>query len=244
MEFLLGETLEARIQSNGPLKTEDVFPIVQQVSAGLNAAHQAGIVHRVFKAANVMLVPHGDQERTVIMDFGLAIDLDLEPSDSDETDSNGNAVPARSERRGLAGTPAYMSPEQVTDGELGPASDLYALGIVLFEMLTGRFPFDCQTPLEVALAHVLQNPLPLKKFVRVGLNWESTILKLLSKDPQDRYQSATDVPLALRRPTQSSRGHSPPPFARTSTPLSEDTRSSKIFRRSCVDQTAPLRHDS
>lgn len=188
MEFLPGETLRSRIVSQGPLAPEDSLELIRQLADGLDAAHRAGVIHRDFKSVNVMLVPDpdGDVERAVIMDFGLAVEVrPAAPHD-------GPAPP-----RGIAGTPAYMSPEQVTGRPLTPASDLYALGVVLFEMVTARLPFRHDTPLQMALAH-LEDPVPLlPEFTALKSGWRHTILRLLSKDPADRYACAAEVVHAL-----------------------------------------------
>ncbi len=144
MELLQGETLSARIRRTGALPFAEAQKIAVQLVEGLDAAHHAGIIHRDFKSANVVLVTDpdgserrpGSDERAVIMDFGLA--STLRPS--------AQAAPSG----GLAGTPAYMAPEQVEDGPLTAATDIYALGVVLFEMATGTLPFRGATPMETA----------------------------------------------------------------------------------------------
>ena len=186
MEFLRGESLRSRIVSRGPLGPVEALPLIRQLAEGLDAAHRAGILHRDFKTGNVMLVPGPDGERAVILDFGLA--LELEPESS---------APRQPRTRGVVGTPAYMSPEQVTGGPLGPASDLYALGVVLFEVSTGRLPFEFEAPLRTALAHVDDPPPSPRCFVDMDPIWEQTILRLLSKEPAGRFATAADVVLTL-----------------------------------------------
>ena len=185
MEFLTGQTLRNRIRAEDPLGSEAALPIVRQLADGLDAAHRAGVVHRDFKTDNVMLVPSPDGERAVILDFGLARELERHAGTTQETGC------------GAVGTPAYMSPEQVTNGELTSASDLYALGVVLFEMVTGRLPFLRRSPLETALAQVADAPPSPREFAEIEAHWERAILRLLAKDPADRYESAADVVLAL-----------------------------------------------
>ena len=241
MEYLPGETLSARIRSGGPMAPETALPIVRQLAEALDAAHGAGIVHRDFKSANVILVPVECGVRTVITDFGLAVAEDLRAphaprspmaaGDGDDLGGAGDSPgpeasspnsaameTAKVEPPGmwapsihaLVGTPAYMSPEQVMGGRVGPATDLYALGVVLFEMTTGRLPFDGLTPLEVASARLTTEPPAPSSLGAVDAEWERTILKLLSKRPKDRYSSGRDVVLALegrytgvRRPNHS-----------------------------------------
>jgi predicted ATPase/Tfp pilus assembly protein PilF len=194
MEYLPGEMLSSRIRSAGPMATEIALPIVRQMTDALDAAHRAGIVHRDFKSANVMLVPARDGERVVVTDFGLAVPLE---------DSRNGAAPEAGPAAGgasihtLVGTPAYMSPEQVTGGKLGPAADLYALGVVLFEMTTGRLPFEGSTPLQAAHARLTVDPPAPSRFAPVDAEWDRTILKLLSREPGRRHPSGRDVVLAL-----------------------------------------------
>jgi len=206
MELLAGETLAARIKKSGALTPAACLPLVRQMAAALDAAHRAGIVHRDFKSPNVMLVPTDNGDRVVITDFGLAMAVaagtasvpgadratqTTEPADRAEDPAT------RSKVGGIVGTPAYMSPEQVTGKPLGPASDLYALGVVLFEMCTGELPFRGATALEIARAHVTMPPPSPSKLVLLDDAWEQTILTLLAKDPAKRYATALDAVRAL-----------------------------------------------
>ncbi len=194
MEFLPGETLSARIQSRGRLSRAEASLIARQLADALDAAHQAGIVHRDFKSANVMLVPTEKGERAVITDFGLAMG-------AEEAD-----VPAQAERSSgtwisggpiFLGTPAYMSPEQVRGERAGPAADLYAFGVVLFEMATGSVPFSGRTPLETALLRLGSPPPSLSALVDVDAEWEAAIQRLLSLEPGGRFTNGADAVAAL-----------------------------------------------
>ncbi len=194
MEFLPGETLETRIRSKGRMSRTEALPIAKQLADALDAAHQAGIVHRDFKSANVMLVPTEKDERAVITDFGLAMgaeeaDVPAQAERSSGTSISGGPV--------FLGTPAYMSPEQVRGERVGPAADLYALGIVLFEMATGSVPFSGRTPLETALLRLGSPPPSLSALVDVEPEWESAILRLLSLEPEARFSSAGEAVAAL-----------------------------------------------
>jgi len=156
MELLAGESLAARVRK-GPLPTAEAYPIVQQLINGLAAAHALGIVHRDLKSANVLLVPAQSGVRAVITDFGLA----------KEIRAGADLTVTVSE---VAGTPAYMAPEQLAGKPASRAADIHALGVVMFEMVTGRLPFEGDTPLEIAAAlaghgildlahaHLLTNP--------------------------------------------------------------------------------------
>jgi tetratricopeptide (TPR) repeat protein/tRNA A-37 threonylcarbamoyl transferase component Bud32 len=186
MELLPGETLSQRIARDGRLAPAEAFPIVAQIAAGLDAAHAEGIIHRDFKSGNVMLVPapgSGKGVRPVITDFGLARHVE----------KRGGAV-SISDTGVIVGTPAYMAPEQVQGQELTPAADLYALGVVMYEMTTGLRPFDGGSAMSIAVRRLTEAPVPPRRHV-VDLDpaWESAILRCLERDPADRFASAGDV---------------------------------------------------
>ncbi len=181
MELLPGETLEARLRAEGPLTPEDARTLFAQLADALDSAHAAGIVHRDVKSANVMLVPSPGGVRPVITDFGLALPRRVAGAS--------DAAP-RPSAEPTAGTPAYMSPEQVLGHALGPASDLYSLGVVLYEALTGRRPFDGDTPLEVARARLHETPPVPSRLARLDPGWDPVILRLLEREPADRYATA------------------------------------------------------
>lgn len=141
MEFLDGESLARRLKRVGRVSSREALSLLRQMVAALEAAHTQGIVHCDFKPSNVILVPleprpsdNLSDVRAVVTDFGIARALVLAP------ESEGTQTSAR------AGTPHYMAPEQVTGDEVGPATDIYALGLVLYEMLTGSLPFAGVTP--------------------------------------------------------------------------------------------------
>ncbi|MFN8547178.1 MAG: serine/threonine-protein kinase [Candidatus Eisenbacteria bacterium] len=201
MEYLEGETLAVRVRREGPLPEATRLALLKQLAEGLDSAHRAGIVHRDFKSANVMLVPSDDGERAVITDFGLAIALERSSAEAARGSAprpQSSESPPRHTPHGandeletsyltgapaLVGTPAYMSPEQVTGESIGPASDLYALGVVLFEMTTGALPFHRATLLETARARLIE---PAPRLAAHGVDdprWETAIEKLLAREP-------------------------------------------------------------
>ena len=190
MEFLEGETLAERLSRERRLTTPQALPIVSQIAAALDAAHRAGVIHRDFKSANVMLVPAAAEEggaRAVVTDFGLA------RYDRMETGRFEAAM-----TQGVAGTPSYMAPEQVEGGEITPAADVYGLGVVLYEMVTGDRPFTGDTPLSVAVKRLKEKPPSPRALVPdLDPKWERTILRCLERDPRNRFASAADVPHAL-----------------------------------------------
>lgn len=188
MELLAGATLEQLLKEKGKLTTDEALPLVKQMIAGLAAAHQAGVVHRDFKTNNVMLVPAASGSgslRVVVSDFGLAHSLD----------ANEFALTRTGE---MLGTPAFMAPEQVTGKEITPATDIYSLGVVMFEMVTGRLPFEGKNWREVAFQR-LELAAPVAKSVQPDLDelWSQTILKCMQVAAADRFATVTEVERAL-----------------------------------------------
>jgi len=183
MELLGGETLSAYLRKKGPLKTAEALFLLKQVADGLQAAHRLGVLHRDLKGGNIMLAPEsGGKFRAVLTDFGLA---------ALESQSCGQ----------MAGTPAYMAPEQVAGRPLSRATDIYALGVILYEMLTGRLPFAGTTALEQAHARLTESPVgPRAVNPRIDARWEKAILKCLARNPQDRFAEAVDLVRALEPP--------------------------------------------
>jgi len=181
LEYLEGETLAQRID-RGPLPIADVLRIGRALAEGLAHAHARGIIHRDIKSANVMLTPEGGIK---ILDFGLARHVDA----------------TRVTRTGaMVGTVSYMSPEQVQGKEADARSDLWSLGIVLYECLTGRRPFEGES--SAAIMHGIEAaspPPPTALRTGVPLELERVVLRCLDKDPALRYQHADDLAAELRR---------------------------------------------
>ncbi len=188
MELLGGRTLEERIAREGPLPAGEALRVLQDVAAALTAAHAAGVVHRDLKSANVMLVPEsGGAERAVVTDFGLAT------SRGPETEKRLTDVVE------IVGTPDYMAPEQVEGGEVGPATDIYALGLVAYEMLSGRLPFEGATPISRAVRRLSEDPVPLPVPGGAALppGWSAAILRCLAREPGRRFPSPSEFVRAL-----------------------------------------------
>jgi tetratricopeptide (TPR) repeat protein len=184
MELLEGETLEARIQRAGRLTAEEALPLVGQMAEALDAAHGVGVVHRDFKPANVMLVPGREGgTRAVVTDFGLA--LSLEPEADALVLSSGSLV---------VGTAAYMAPEQANGSEATPASDVYALGVVVYEMVTGQRPHVGRSPVELLMNRLSEAPVaPILRNPDLPGRWNRVILRCLERDPARRFATAGEV---------------------------------------------------
>jgi tRNA A-37 threonylcarbamoyl transferase component Bud32/tetratricopeptide (TPR) repeat protein len=184
MELLRGETLAEYVERKGRLTADEALPLVRQIGAGLSAAHRAGIVHRDFKSANVILVQDSDgSTRAVVTDFGLA------------QSTGPSGMVASSE---FSGTPAYMAPEQVEGKETSAATDIYAFGIVIHEMVTGALPFAGGSPSSVAHKRLVQEPLrPTMSVPDLDKRWEDTVLKCLRVEPHERFATVDAVVEAL-----------------------------------------------
>ncbi len=190
MELLGGETLHQRIRERGPMPIGEALPLVRQMAAGLEAAGKAGVVHRDFKSGNVMLEPSPEDEggeRAVITDFGMAR---MASGGEESREVTGQDL--------VVGSPAYMAPEQIEDGPLSPATDIYAFGIVLYEMVTGRFPFQAETALATALMRLNERPPPPQTYAPdLDEGWNRAILRCLERDPARRFASAGELVEAL-----------------------------------------------
>lgn len=188
MELIQGETLAAKLKRAGRIGLEEAHSIALQICHGLGAAHQAGILHRDFKCGNVMLIGSGEKIRAVVTDFGIARWMRGTP------DSTG----AITTQGAIFGTPAYMSPEQIQGKELTVASDIYSLGLVLYEMITGSRPFQDDSAWTEALKRLAQSPAPPGKLVPgLAPNWNDTILKCMAQDPALRLHSTDEVIASL-----------------------------------------------
>lgn len=185
MELLPGETLAALLRREGALTERRALPIIRQVVAGLAAAHAAGVVHRDLKPGNIMIVPRPQgPPRVVIMDFGLARHTIAE------------SATTRLTRTSLAafGTPAYMAPEQIEGRPATPATDVYALGVMLFELLTGELPFDDVSPLSMAVRKTKEEP-PRPELLAPGLRrvWSRAIRQCLDAKPERRFRDVREL---------------------------------------------------
>ena len=190
MELLKGETLGQRLQNRGRLTTAEALPIVENMVAALSAAHSAEVVHGDLKPGNVLLVSSTvEKERAVVTDFGLAR---WAPA----------GAPLLQTTIGHAGwgTPTYMAPELFEGEKVSYASDVYALGAVIYEMVTGKRPFEGESPFQVALKKVRSTPRPPRHYgVDLDSRWDAVILRCLNIDPKTRFQAVAEVGEALGR---------------------------------------------
>jgi serine/threonine protein kinase len=196
-EFIEGQTLRERLRS-GPLKLRDAVEIATQVSSAFSAAHEAGIAHRDIKPENVMVRRDGYVK---VLDFGLA--KLFEPFRADSTTIVGSETssgePVRSDTGKVVGTPRYMSPEQIRSQPVDGRSDIFSLGVVIYEMVTEHAPFEATTPLEVVAAILNAEPPPLERYARaIPAEMERIVSKMLAKDREERYQTARDLLIDLR----------------------------------------------
>jgi tRNA A-37 threonylcarbamoyl transferase component Bud32 len=180
MPFLEGDTLKESLEREGALPLPRVCRIVDQLADALDYAHSQGVVHRDIKPSNIFI---GEKDHVTLADFGIAV----------------AAEATRLTRTGaLIGTPEYMSPEQAKGEEMDWRTDIYSLGIVVYEMLAGRAPFQASTPYAVLHAHIYEAP-PSLSALKPGLpiDMGRAIQEALSKDPADRYQHARELARAL-----------------------------------------------
>ncbi len=183
MEFVEGENFEQLIRRRGPLPVEDAIPWFKQALLGVGAAHRMGIVHRDIKPTNLMLNRQGIVK---VMDFGIA-----------------KVVGVRgATRTGMQlGTPAYMSPEQIQGRTIDVRTDIYALGITLYQMLSGHVPFEEGSDFDIMRHQVSTPPPPMVNLHPYApVQYQNVVTKAIEKDPEDRYRSVEEFGSALERP--------------------------------------------
>ncbi|MFI8365102.1 protein kinase [Streptomyces sp. NPDC085612] len=206
----LADHLAERLAAHGPYPWQWAVAVVAQLCSVLSAVHAVPIVHRDLKPRNVMIRPDGT---VLVLDLGVASVMD---TDTTRLTSTGTPI----------GSPAYMAPEQAMSGAVGPYTDLYALGVLLYELLSGNVPFAGSTALGVLHRHLYEAPLPVRpQRPEVPQELEALLMRLLAKDPQDRPSSAQEVyeALAPLLPARDGRGASGPldptrPFVRPQAP--------------------------
>ncbi len=206
MEFVEGETLRARV-SRGPLELEEVVRIGGDVAEALDAAHALGLIHRDIKPANILLTRSG---RAKVADFGLAKRVEGEASPAAPAATVSDLTRAGA----IAGTVSYMSPEQTRGDTLDPRSDLFSLGVVLYEAATGRVPFEGPSALSIIHEITLVEP-PAPSRVRPGLSraFDAIVQRAMTKDRDRRYSRGSEISAALRSLSDEPRPPAPSPGA-------------------------------
>jgi serine/threonine protein kinase len=195
MEYLDGITLYEKIQREGPLQWKEALNITLEICEGLQLIHEKGIIHRDLKTGNIMLCKQGSTTRVVLLDFGLARDFGF---DAFKGDNSSPAVrPGMTLPQMIMGTPEYMAPEQFEAKPVSPATDIYALGIILYELVTGLHPFAADTPVAAAIRRAKHPVPPSSLRPRIPGQCDRIIDRCLEYDPEKRFQTAKDVAKAL-----------------------------------------------
>ncbi len=186
MEFLQGKSLADALEKGGPMAPERVVNILSQVCGSLEEAHGRGIVHRDLKPDNVVLVERaGKKDFVKVLDFGIAKRSKEEDKDEQKLTQQGMVL----------GTPPYMSPEQFTGRPIDSRSDIYSLGVMTYEMLSGKLPFKADTAWEWATQHMTQPPIPIESLPEASRATEpmrAALRKALAKSPDDRFQTVRE----------------------------------------------------
>jgi serine/threonine protein kinase len=194
MEYLEGHTLHRAIREAGHFPEERTAHIARQICRALREAHSLGVIHRDLKPANIFLVEHGDETDFVkVLDFGLVKNVSGDGKGEDLTQT------------GLfMGSPKYMAPEQIRGDKVDARTDIYALGIIMYEMLTGKVPFDRPNSVNILMAHVNEEPPPMRQMnpnIDLSHQLEDVVARCMAKDPNQRFGSMDEVLAALKRMT-------------------------------------------
>ena len=183
LEFVQGTTLHELVRTEGAISEERVSVIARQALASLAEAHEMGILHRDIKPANIMVFEHlGNPDYVKVLDFGIA--KVMEPT-TKETQLTAEQA--------IIGTPSYMSPEQILAGRLEPSSDIYSLGLVLYELLYGVVAVEAESNFSTLAHHLSPNPIELPDDGHISPQMRAVVARMIAKKPEDRYQSALDA---------------------------------------------------
>ncbi len=192
MEWLEGRDLDEEIRTRGSFTPEETLSIVEDLGAALGAAHDASIVHRDLKASNVLIVRSGGWSNVKLVDFGIAKLLEPPPGCEEGVSSTGARI----------GTPSTMAPEQILGVAVDARTDIYALGVLLYQMLTGELPFRGRSPVEVEEMHLHLTPPRPSERVPLSPALDAVVLHCLQKKPEERPANVRDVLAELRRAVQ------------------------------------------
>jgi serine/threonine protein kinase len=228
MELVEGQTLREYMDGTQRVAISEAAEIGRQVGHGIDAAHRNGIVHRDLKPSNIILTrDHQDQLQAKVVDFGVA-------KLKEHTTTTGGLTSSGS----LIGTPRYMSPEQCSGHQTDERSDIYSMGVILYEMLAGRPPFDAPTPTAIAIKHIQQSPPSLKDLREdIPPKLDSFLRQVLDKDPEKRPQTAADFATKLSEAAVGASLASAPPLtsnaekgeSRVRTPPANTSRETDAF---------------
>src|SRR5580692_1669314 len=192
MEYLEGHTLHRAIREAGHFPEERAAHVARQICRALREAHSLGVIHRDLKPANIFLVEHGDETDFVkVLDFGLVKNVSGDGKGEDLTQA------------GLfMGSPKYMAPEQIRGDRVDARTDIYALGIIMYEMITGKVPFDRPNSVNILMAHVNEEAPAMRQMnpnITLSPAFEETVMRCMAKDPDQRFRSMDEVLAALKR---------------------------------------------
>lgn len=201
MDYIDGVDLGKVLRSSGTLSLPIFYPVFIQVSGALVHAHSRGVVHRDVKPGNILVTTTGDGEVWIkLVDFGIA--KLLHPADEDDQ------THVLTKQGQTVGSPSYMSPEQVQGKPVDARSDIYSLGCVMFEALSGRLPFKADSAVQLAMHHVYSQPISLRKLIRAcPVNLDRIVAHCLAKRPEDRYQNMFDLRSDLQLVSQGKEPH-------------------------------------
>jgi len=240
MELVHGPTLREIVRDKGALSLEQAGKILHQVCGAVHAAHESGVIHRDLKPDNIIVQKVAAGDRVKVLDFGIAKlrERNLAPDSIPFTEE----LPRENtltEAGMLIGTPQYMSPEQCRARKLDPRSDVYSLGIVLYEMLAGKLPYTGETPIEIVIKQI-KHEVPRIRDVMPSIPppIEDVIIRALAKDPDDRFASAREFAAAFERARHDSQGFDELTVAPTLSGITDDLGRVTVSQRPVVDYQA------
>src|SRR5712691_3589082 len=203
MEYIAGRTLSQAMQQEGPLSQDRVVHIAQQICRSLREAHALGIIHRDLKPANVMLLrQHDDQDFVKVLDFGLVKFFSGDNPEGEITNAGT-----------FMGSPHYIAPEQARNQGPDQRCDIYSLGVLLYQMLTGKVPFTAPNPVDIILKHLHEAPVPpreLRPDLKTDPQLEAILLRCMAKERAERFQSMDELLAALKAVRQQLTGTAGP----------------------------------